>query len=248
MNSVYIDGKGKRGKIIENEIRKYKIFEMVENPSDADGIIIATPPDTHYKRYLLFKDKPILMEKPMCISSADAYKMKKIMVGNNYMFSRTFEFFKVLLKTNKITITSITSNWFKNVDNKTDVAFDLAYHHIYIHYMLFDKMFKKIGIIDIDKKTKTLVLEFGNKKSIINVSHNNNYNFYRNDFVIETNKGTFYIKECDNILELYDTSGKKIYSSDTGLYNELCLFNKFIEGKYEYDNRIDQNIVKWVEK
>jgi 23S rRNA maturation mini-RNase III len=170
------------------------------------------------------------------------------MVGNNYMFSDVLDFFKKYFHKNDIQIKSINSNWLKSLDIKTDVCYDLAYHHIYIHYKIFGKMFTNMEITKVSDKTKNIILSFGKKKSSITVSHNTNHKFYRNDFNIETNIGTFHMFEKNNIINLYDPAENLLCSSDSGLYNELKLFSKFMDNEYEYNNLIDKNIVKWLEK
>ncbi|MFA5797273.1 MAG: hypothetical protein WC916_04525 [Candidatus Woesearchaeota archaeon] len=248
MKKVYLDGMGKRGTRIAEEIRKNNMFEIVNSPTEADGIIISTPPETHYSEYLKYKGAKMLIEKPMCLSYKKATCMNNIMMGNNYMFSDVLVFLTAYFQKHNVKVKSIHSDWLKSVDIKTDVCYDLGYHHIYIHAKIFGKIFKKMKITNVSDKTKSIILSFGENKSIINVSHSNNHKFYRNDFNIETNIGTFYILEKNNIMKLYSPSENLICSSDTGLYNELKLFSKFIDGKYKYDNLIDKNIVKWLEK
>lgn len=88
-------------------IKIYNYKEIVQK-EDVDGVIIAAPSQYHYKltEFFLSAKKPILVEKPLTTSLAEANKLKKIfdtisgklMVGNIFLYNDAFRAFSLLSK------------------------------------------------------------------------------------------------------------------------------------------------------
>ena len=62
--------------------KKIKIINNLKNIKKVDGVIIASPLNTHFKyaKYFLKKKIPVLLEKPICENLNEAKKLKRICV------------------------------------------------------------------------------------------------------------------------------------------------------------------------
>src|SRR5258708_8764255 len=99
MTTLALIGKGRWGTNYLNEVKKIpnsKIkyvktynYKDILKYDDIDGIIIATPAETHVEIINAFPNKFLLVEKPLTtsLSSALAIINKNIMVGHTYLFN-----------------------------------------------------------------------------------------------------------------------------------------------------------------
>ena len=77
-----------------------------------DGFVVATPPSTHFEitKSVLYKNKPVLVEKPLTLSLKEGQKLKDIcdnlngtlMVGHLLLFHPAIEKMKALIEDNII--------------------------------------------------------------------------------------------------------------------------------------------------
>lgn len=103
MTKLALIGKGKWGKKYLAEVKKLPNVEITTvkthdwkdliGSTDIDGIIIATPDNTHAEIIKAFPDTYLLVEKPFVTSLQDAItiKNKKIMVGYIYLYNLTLQ-------------------------------------------------------------------------------------------------------------------------------------------------------------
>ena len=65
--------------------------DMLTHPN-LDGIIVSTPPDTHYEiaKSSLIKKIPVLVEKPLTLNKKEALSLKKISIKNNTLLMTEF--------------------------------------------------------------------------------------------------------------------------------------------------------------
>jgi len=79
---------------------KTRDYKDLLKAKDIDGIIIATPVDTHAEIIKAFPDKYLLVEKPLTTSYNDAYKItnKKIMIGHTYLYDNAYQKFRNKVK------------------------------------------------------------------------------------------------------------------------------------------------------
>ena len=74
-----------------------------------DGVIIATPPQSHIEiaSYALEKNIAVMIEKPLALSLSEAEKLKQytapILVNHIYLFSNQYQELKNIIKDRKIT-------------------------------------------------------------------------------------------------------------------------------------------------
>lgn len=68
-------------------------YKDLHNYKDIDGIIIASPVDTHAEIANEFPDKYLLVEKPLTTSFIDAWGLtnEKIMVGHTYLYNQRLQ-------------------------------------------------------------------------------------------------------------------------------------------------------------
>lgn len=123
-----IGGNGKWGSNYINLLKKLNINYVIGDRLDwvevirshqCDGIIVSTPPGSHVKIALeaLSKSLPVLIEKPLALTSKECYKLKAeahkapILVNHIHLFSPAFEKICQMLKPEDIiNIRSVGSN------------------------------------------------------------------------------------------------------------------------------------------
>ena len=91
--------------VIHNSVEESLAYEY-------DGYIIATPASTHMKlsNFLISKRKPVLVEKPLCLSLAEANQIKsqiikyngKLIVGHLMLFHPAIQKIKSMISSGKI--------------------------------------------------------------------------------------------------------------------------------------------------
>ncbi len=70
----------------------YKEWEKMLTHPNLDGIIVSTPPNTHYEiaKSSLLKKIPVLVEKPLTLNRKEAISLKKISIKNNTLLMTEF--------------------------------------------------------------------------------------------------------------------------------------------------------------
>ena len=140
---------------LEDAARKFNISYYTnykEIPKDVDGVIIATPSDTHYKiaKEFLKEGKDIFVEKPMTLNSRDADDLIKIgeKNGNILMVGHVFRYHSAVNEIKKRIergdfgrICHIMSNRFSLRVPREDmgVLFALGIHEVDIFCYLLNK-------------------------------------------------------------------------------------------------------------
>lgn len=126
-------------------------FSDILNNKNVDAVIIATPPQTHYKlaKEALLADKHVFIEKPMTPSSEDAedlikiakQKKKTLMVGHTFEYSHAVNKLKDLITSGELgKIYYVYTNRLNlGLFQNTNVIWDLATHDISIVLYLFNK-------------------------------------------------------------------------------------------------------------
>jgi UDP-2-acetamido-3-amino-2,3-dideoxy-glucuronate N-acetyltransferase len=104
----------KKIKSIKERYPKVIFFDNLEEAfkENFDGFVVATPPSTHFEitKSVLYKNKPVLVEKPLTLSLKEAKKIKTIcdrlsgtlMVGHLLLFHPAIERMKALIEENII--------------------------------------------------------------------------------------------------------------------------------------------------
>lgn len=101
---ILLIGSGNWGKNYINTLKEFDYIELTvanrnnwkELVENSDGVIIATPPETHYEiaEFVLNKDKFCMIEKPVTLSLEEINKLSKysnkILVNNIHLFSEYF--------------------------------------------------------------------------------------------------------------------------------------------------------------
>ncbi len=113
--------------------------------SDVDGVVIATPPGTHYGlvREALSRGKHVLVEKPLTTSSAEAEALIEIaeakgtvlMVGHTYQYNPAVEFIKEYVASGQLGELYYIDSARLNLglfQSDVDVIWDLAPHDLSI--------------------------------------------------------------------------------------------------------------------
>jgi len=165
------------------DIKDTGILLSLDYPSllqrDLDGIVIATPAETHYRiaRDALVAGKDVLVEKPMtldCIEARDLVSLAKnqiLMVGHVLLYHPTIQRIKQNLK-DLGTITHIIStrlNWgrFRDYEN---CWWSFAPHDISVILYLLDKMPIRYRVHGDQNCTQTLLEFGGGERAYIQVS------------------------------------------------------------------------------
>jgi len=101
ITTLALIGKGRWGQNYLKEVKKisnvrikYVVthnYNKLLKYNDIDGIIIATPAETHFEIISNFPNKYLLVEKPLSTSFTEAKKIinNKIMIGHTYLFNKT---------------------------------------------------------------------------------------------------------------------------------------------------------------
>ncbi len=107
--------------------RGYTDYKEMLKKEKLDGVIIASPNAFHYEHAMacLRKNIPILIEKPMCLKSAEGFKLYTyanqhnipVVVGFNRHYWANFCYAKKLIEEQQLgTITFITVRWIADIE------------------------------------------------------------------------------------------------------------------------------------
>lgn len=129
----------------------YKDPEVIAKRDDINAVHIATPNETHYKIALLMleHDKHILLEKPMALTSREAFKLARIaeeknkvlLVGHIFRFNNALRKMKEILNNSdeKVYYMELIWSTYMHPPHNRDIIFDLAPHPIDIINYLTDE-------------------------------------------------------------------------------------------------------------
>ena len=120
-----------------------KDYHEVLRDSRVDGVHIATPNETHYEiaAKAIAAGKNVLLEKPMCLTSSNAFKLARcaeknnlvLLIGHIFRFSNAINKVKEMVETEEIgEIRCIELRWVTQMPPPPgrDIIFDLAPHPI----------------------------------------------------------------------------------------------------------------------
>lgn len=121
---------------------KNDYHEILENPK-ITGVHIATPNESHYEIAMeaIGAGKHVLLEKPMCLSSSDAFRLARcaeknnivLLIGHIFRFNNAINMIKELIEKGKIKgIRCIELRWtsFMSPPSGREIVFDLAPHPV----------------------------------------------------------------------------------------------------------------------
>ncbi len=171
--NIYAKTLNKMGLEFDACTRDYE--ELILNNSKIEAVIIATPPETHYKIMLdaMKYNKHILCEKPFTTNSKDAVNLLKlfynkiIMVGHIYLYHPSILRIKEILKTFG-PIKDIQMKRLGAKCNKNSL-WELGSHDIYILDYLINNYIKDIKNVGTKTHQKTII-DYGDFKATIETS------------------------------------------------------------------------------
>lgn len=152
----------------DKKIKKYSNLKEIIKDKNVKGVIIATPPKTHFKiaSFFINEKLPVLIEKPVCLNlkeTYDLYKLSKkkksiVTVGHLLFFHPAFFIIKKLLKENIIgKINYIDSNRLNlgKIRKDEDILWSFAPHDISLIDNIVGKKYDSI---------KTVTMKVSNSK------------------------------------------------------------------------------------
>lgn len=141
----------------DKKIKIYKNISEIIEDKNVKGVIIATPPDTHYEiaSKLVKKKIPVLIEKPVCLNLSDTLKLNKLskknktitLVGHLLFFHSAFQMIKKILKDNIIgKVNYIESNRLNlgKIRKNEDILWSFAPHDISMITNIVDNQYDSI--------------------------------------------------------------------------------------------------------
>ena len=185
---------------------------IILNDDEIDGVIIATQPEKHFKPASKFLKKglKVFIEKPLTLSykeCAELIDLSKqipssgIMVGNKFVYSVAINNLKEFIQKNNVKIKSISSRWLKGAGiQESGIFLDIAYHHVYLFNYLLGKQFDDLKKFTLNERdgiqiSGLVILNYGKLTCSVEVCYNNHFDFYDHTIRVETDKGTFLVKE-----------------------------------------------------
>ena len=127
---------------LDHSILRENYDEVMENP-EINAVHIATPNESHFEiaSKAIAAGKHILLEKPMCLTSSDAFKLARsaekknlvLLIGHIFRFNNAINKIKELIEEKKIDgIRTIELRWTSLIQPlpNRDIIFDLAPHPV----------------------------------------------------------------------------------------------------------------------
>ena len=192
-NTVAFCFKSKSFLKIDKKIKIYKDWKNLLNKKNLNAIVIASPPETHFKiiKEAIKKKIHIFCEKPVTRSYEEIYQICNIIKKKNIVHFVNFEFpqiqafifFKKKILDN-IKIKKINIEWFIKIPRQKrsswkdphqkggGVFYNYLCHCIYYLIDLFGELVVEKSIKKINKNPKNLMIKFRNinKNFIININ------------------------------------------------------------------------------
>ena len=211
-------------------------YEALLTKNDFDGVIIATPSDTHAKIATEFikQQRPILIEKPLTLTSSDAQQLLQLaqthqslcFVDHIHLFNPAFRQFKHVVKRYGPIQSIITrSGKCINTAQKHSILWELGPHDL---AMILDLLSTSPTHISISSsahdikhdfsETYTLDLTFPQCKSKTKIS--NSFHQKTRQFIVKTNTHSLqfqdYVSPCISLWDNHDPADVQVIPiSDT---------------------------------
>jgi len=152
---------GKLTKLAKNSsIKITKDYKGILEDDKVDAVVISTPSTTHYEiaKNCLLRDKHVLIEKPITISSKEAEeliriadsKKKVLMVGHTFLFNPAVQKLKEYIKDGTlgdVYYISLVRTGLGPVRNDVNAMWDLAPHDVSILNYLLDSTPSRISAL-----------------------------------------------------------------------------------------------------
>lgn len=205
----------KEAKKVENckikYIKTHNYRELLDYP-DIDGIIIATPAQTHFDIIETFPNNYLLVEKPLTTSLTDArrIKNKKIMVGHTYLFNITM--INEITKLGPINHIKFTMHNTDSYGSSVGPIWELASHPV---SLLLKFGGRKVQEINANLNRGNLTVGIKTDKCLLEISVGWNYSEKLRKFTFEGENGTYETDDID-------------INTISPLENEIRKFTNFI--------------------
>jgi predicted dehydrogenase len=219
------------------------------------GVIIATQPETHWEVAAKFlqRGKKVLIEKPLASNVRDAARLValsrargsgNLMVGDKYLYAPAISALKAFIERKGIVIRAISCRWLKRSRvPKCGVFLDLCYHHLYLFQYLLGRAFEKVekratNCSDGVTTAGVVIAHCGGVLCLSEVSCQNHVDYFEHSMRIETDQGTFVMREAKRQLSIsFDRVGAKgarfeyRENRDRTVEGELQFFGRWLTGK-----------------
>ena len=195
-----------------NHVKTYDYKDMYVY--DLDGLIIATPVDTHAEIVKAFPDTYLLVEKPLATDMKDVVFInnEKIMVGHTYLYNDNLQ--KELEKVGKLKFMYFNIDNMETYGSQSSVLWELCPHGVALAISLLGMPKNILGTIKRDQAF--IKLAYSDSVSV-EILCNWHALFKQTRIEVHGEKGSFIFD---------DTEPNKI----SPLENELREFIGFIEG------------------
>lgn len=152
-----VTSKPENAKLIANKVKIFKTYGELLSMPHVDGVIIATPPETHsiILQDCIYHLLPALVEKPLCMSLKEANALRDyvktskvpVMVGHTQLYNPAYVEFCSRFKSQKPkTIQSKVSS-FGPFRDKTPMLWDWAPHDLSMCLNLLKEMPTKVSAV-----------------------------------------------------------------------------------------------------
>jgi UDP-N-acetylglucosamine 3-dehydrogenase len=161
---------GKRFSLPSSMLKK-TYSEILGDPK-VDGVHIATPNETHYEiaSKVVAAEKNVLLEKPMCLTSSDAFKLARqaekknivLLIGHIFRFNNAINRIKEMVEKKEIGMPRcVEMRWASLMPPppNRDIIFDLAPHPIDILNHIFEEWPTQVYAKGASYERKTVGLE-----------------------------------------------------------------------------------------
>lgn len=218
-----------------------------KNLGPADGIIIATPPSTHYEisKFLINKKIPLLIEKPLTSNYKDALALERlaqknkvpVLVGHTLLYHPAY----LELKKNIAKIGKINKIIFEGGNNKpridTNILYDWGPHGAALILDILKTFPKKITFLEPPRLKKEISIKLifpGNIEGVLNLSWVAQSK--ERKLIIEGTEGSIIFDDMSNKKLVINLNEKTIYpkiSQTQPLENELKEFINILKTGHE---------------
>ncbi|MEM3765633.1 MAG: Gfo/Idh/MocA family oxidoreductase [Candidatus Bathyarchaeia archaeon] len=129
-----------------------KDYNEILEDSEITGVHIATPNETHYEIAMkaIAAGKNVLLEKPMCLNSSDAFRLARqaekngsvLLIGHIFRFNNAINKVKQMIENGEINgVRCLELRWVSDIPPPPgrDIIFDLAPHPVDILNHIFEE-------------------------------------------------------------------------------------------------------------
>ena len=203
--------------------------EAVAKMGDVNAVHIATPNETHYEiaTLMLEHDKHVLLEKPMALTSREAFKLARIaeeedkvlLVGHIFRFNNALRKMKEILNSSDEELYYMDLVWATHMKppQNRDIIFDLAPHPIDIINFLTGEWPHKVFTIGksfirqqqgLEEVAYSLLKLPGDPMAAVKLSWVE-YGPKTRHVRVVTDKSTYHIDALTQTITKYDERGKR---------------------------------------